>query len=420
MKKIIALTLLLCSLVSIMTVSVAAYLGEAAEVVATDVTVIKTALRGKKICFSDADIKSALALADFDTVTVTSIPKSTEGTLLLAGRRVSEGKSIKRKNVASLVFVPASDSVDEARFKITVDGYCGGAEIECVLKFIDRVNYAPKGADGESVSTLKTQEEICIHGKMEAIDPEGDEIEYIVVKYPQSGILKTSEVGGKFVYTPTDGFIGNDSFVYVARDNYGNYSTPQTVKINVTKRMSEVEFADMTGSKEHNAAVALTAMGIMDGRLVGDKRYFEPDTSVTKAEFVAMAMKSAGLRADSTLTASFFDDDEEIPSPLVGYVATAQRAGFINGDFDNGLLVFKPNEAITHYEAAMIMAAILGADGDGEESVFADDGIPKKARVGISTMQTLGIFDMNEDIDYKSALTRADAAEYLYRMIDAQ
>lgn len=421
MKKIIALTLLLCSLVSIMTVSVAAYLGEAAEVVASDITVIKTALKGKKICFSDADIKSALALANFDTLTVTSIPKSTEGTLLLAGRRVSEGKSIKRKNIASLVFIPASASVEEARFKITVDGYCGGAEIECILKFIDKVNYAPKCDDEESVSTLKTQEEICTHGKMSAQDPEGDEIEYIVVKYPQSGVLKVSSDDGKFVYTPTDGFVGSDSFLYVARDEYGNYSKPQTVKISVTKRMSSVEYADMSGAKEYNAAVALSAMGIMDGRLVGDKRYFEPEETVTRAEFVAMAMKSLGLRADSTLSSSFFDDDADIPSPLVGYIATAQRAGFINGDFDNGMLVFKPNDAITHYDAAMVMAAILGTDDDGEEGAFADgEDIPKKARASIKAMQTLGIFDEESSVDYAGEISRANAAEYLYRMINAK
>ena len=292
MKKIIALTLIVLSLFSAATLSVAAYLGNAAEVVASDVTVIKTALRGKKVCFSDTDIKSALAVADFDTVTLTKLPSSTEGTLMLGGRRVSEGKSIKRKNIASLVFIPASDAVDEARFSVKIDGYCGGAEIECILKFIDKVNYAPSTTADESAAVLKTQEEICVHGQMAATDPEGDEIEYIVVKYPTHGMLCITGSEGEFVYTPTDGFVGGDSFVYVARDEYGNYSATCKVSISITGRMSEVEYADMTGAKEYNAAIAMSALGIMDGRLVGDRRYFEPESTVTRAEFVTMAMKS--------------------------------------------------------------------------------------------------------------------------------
>ena len=138
MKKIISLVLILVTLCSI-GISSSAFFGSGAAVVASDINLIKTGLVGQKLCFTDGDFKSALALANFDSITITEIPASTEGTLLLSGRRVGKGRVIKRKNLGALVFIPASESVSECKFKFTVDGYAGGAEIECIMKFIDKV-----------------------------------------------------------------------------------------------------------------------------------------------------------------------------------------------------------------------------------------------------------------------------------------
>ena len=141
MKKI--LSALLCSVMALtlcMGGKANASFGYGVQVMASDVTMIKTGLIGQKIAFCDADFKSALAIKDFKSITITEIPSSTEGTLLLNGRRVGVGKVIKRKNIGSLVFLPASDSVSECSFSFTVDGYSIGASIKCTLKMIDKVN----------------------------------------------------------------------------------------------------------------------------------------------------------------------------------------------------------------------------------------------------------------------------------------
>ena len=399
--------------------SSSAFFGLGAQVVASDVNMIKTGLIGQKICFTDGDFKSALALSDFDTITITEIPSSTEGTLLISGRRVGKGRVIKRKNLGSLVFIPASDSVSECKFKFTVDGYAGGAEIECILKFIDKVNYAPE-AIGDSVgaSNISTQESISVYGNLEATDPEGDALDFIIVTYPKRGVLTLTESdSGRYCYTPNDGYTGKDKFTFVARDEYGNYSEPVTVTVKVTDRMCDTVYRDMEEREEYNAAVAVTAMGIMNGRQVGDDLYFEPDITVTRAEFVAMAMKCAGIRADSSLTSTYFDDDADISPSLKGYIATAQRIGLVNGDFKNGNLVFSPNEEITRYEAAKILATLIGSDAEGEESVFAtDNDIPVWARAGVYAMCSLGIFDGEDSASLSDKITKADVAEYLYKM----
>ena len=422
MKKTLSLVIAISitlSILSLGTLSASAFFGIGATVVATDVNMIKTGLIGQKISFTDGDFKSALALADFKSITITEIPSSTEGTLILGGRRVSKGRVIKRQNIGSLMFIPASDSVSECKFKFTVDGYAGGAEIECILKFIDKVNYAPEASgDAIGASNINTQQNISVFGNLTATDPEGDALEYIIVSYPKNGILTlVDDNNGRYQYTPIGSFKGNDKFTYVVRDVYGNYSVPMTVSVKVSERMCDTVYRDMEDREEYNGAVAMTAMGIMSGRQVGDDLYFDPDKTVSRAEFVAMAMKCAGIRADSTLTNTYFDDDGDISVSLKSYIATAQRTGLVVGDFKDGKLLFSPDEEITRYEAAKILATLLGSDGEGEESVFAtDNDIPIWARAGVYTMYSLGVFDNDDSASLSDKITRGDVAEYLYRI----
>lgn len=411
MKKGLALFLFISVIFAcIGGVSISANFGSGAEVIANDVKLIKTGLLGQKLVFSDTDFKTALSISDFKSVTVKTLPSSTEGTLIFAGRRVNEGQVIKRKHVGSLVFIPASSEVAESRFTFEMNG---GSEVECVLCFIEKVNYAPK-SEAES-GYLTSQSGISAYGRLSATDPEGDATEYIIISYPANGLLSfTDEEMGKYKYTPTGSFVGYDKFSYVVRDEYGNYSKPVTVDIKIVERMCSAEYVDMEEREEYGAAVAMTAMGIMSGNIVGDDTYFSPDKEVTRAEFVAMAMKSLGIRADSTLKSSYFDDDADIPASLKGYVATAQKAGIVNGTFAKGKLLFRPNEIITKYEAAKIMSKLLDVKESEEESSYSDsEEIPVWARPSVSAMTMLGIFD---ESDISGKVTRADAAEYLYKM----
>ena len=121
--------------------------GIGVQVMAEDAKLIKTGLLGKRMIFSELDFKSAMNITDFDSITITEIPSSTDGTLTYGGRRVIAGRVIKRKNIGLLSFIPASDSTTEARFTFTVEPSSSGAKVECIMKFVDKVNYAPKTDD---------------------------------------------------------------------------------------------------------------------------------------------------------------------------------------------------------------------------------------------------------------------------------
>jgi hypothetical protein len=421
MKKIICLTLIILTLVIVPgSIIVSASFGSGVEAIANEVTFVKSGLLGKKLAFSDTDIKQGLCIGNFDSITITKLPSSNEGTLMLLGRRVGENQEIKRKNIPSLLFIPASAEVSEARFKFTVAPYESSGEFEFILKFTDKINYEPK-TDGESTESayVKTQRDICIYGKMHATDPEGDALEFTVLSYPEGMLTLLNKATGEYKYTPIDGFVGEDSFSYVARDLWGNYSKVATVQISVSERMSEVIYTDMTDRSEYSAAVALTAMGIMDGKLIGDNTYFNPDTSVSRAEFVTMAMKAVGMRPDSTLTSSFFDDNDEIPEALVGYIATAQRVGIINGKFTGTELIFSPNTPITKYEAAKVMAKLLNLNHTGEITVFNEilSSVPLSAREEVYCMYEIGVFsDTSESANLSESINRAECAKYLYKI----
>ena len=421
MKKFSAILLVIATLFTLLTVATSASFGNGVTAVASDVSIVKSGIYGQKLTFSDADFKQGLCINDLERVTITKIPSTDDGALMIAGRRATEGVSIKRRNLPSLVFIPTSKEVKEASFKFKIDEYAGGEELTFKLRFTDKINYEPILPDtNEACLNEKTQREIGVFGRMEATDTEGDALEFMVVSYPANGSLTVlDKSAGKYLYTPDDGFVGEDSFVYVARDEWGNFSEIAEVSITVGKRMSEVKYVDMQNRPEYSAAVAMTAMGIMGGRVLGDGVYFDPDETVTKAEFVAMTLKTLGIEPNAAAS-TFFDDNDEIPAPLLGYVAKAQRIGAVNGSFKDGKLLFGPNDEITKYEAAMIMASLTGAKADEDTPVFSGiTDVPSYAKDEVYVMCDNGVFDYSDNtLNASAQVTRADAARYLYKLMN--
>ena len=96
--------------------------------------------------------------------------------------------------------------------------------------------------------------------------------------------------------------------------------------------------------------------------------------------------------------------------------------GIIDGTFDGKSLSFEPERNIKRSEAAQIMSNIMKKRGSEEEGVFIElSEIPVWAREYVSAMYTLGIFEYEEDSVYvDSEVTRAEAAEYIYRMVKSK
>ena len=222
-------------------------------------------------------------------------------------------------------------------------------------------------------------------------------------------MLKTG-ADGSYFYTPFDGADGKDSFSYVARDSWGNYSEVIKVRFDNKRRVSNTVFADMSGRGEYADALALEAVGAINGVKEGERVFFMPDGHMTRAEFVYAAMKA--LSISPSYTETFFDDDADIPEEYKPYVAGAASLGAVNGRFSDGRLTFSPNERIKVYEAAKIITELTGIVCDEETGeLFASQSVPSHARDAVSVSCALGLLEPFSE--YNVNITRAEAAVLL-------
>ena len=389
-----------------------------------DAKLIKSGLVGSDIKFCATDFKQALGIRNFSAVTIETLPNSEEGTLKYANVSVNEGQKISRSNLYLLKFIPANDTVRKSSFTFSCDNYIGGAAVVCELNLLEKLNYEPTASGASGDMDVSTQKNVSLYGRISAFDPEGDELTFFIVTPTKKGTITFTDASyGDFKYTPKNDFTGKDSFSYVVRDCYGNYSKINTVNISVNKRQTEIVYTDMEGNSAYNAALTLASKNIMLGEISGDGMYFYPERTVSRGEFTVMAMKALSISPDPLLKESSFDDNEKIPLSIRSYVATAQKMRFVNGKFDGNGLYFEADSAITRAEAAVIISNMLNEAESVSVPVFADsEEIPAWAENAIYTLYNIGIIDRTDKgaIDAMECITRAQAAEMIYALLSVK
>ena len=220
---------------------------------------------------------------------------------------------------------------------------------------------------------------------------------------------------GSYVYTPENGYVGSDRFTYVARDLYGNYSRSATVELKVALSGTSVTYVDMLDSDAYSDAIFLTEAGIMSGSQVGSLYYFYPKETVSRVEFLVMAMNAVGITEPPTCDATVFADDAAIAPTMKGYVDMAYSLGYINGSVENGALSFLPDQPIRRAEAAVILGNIVGLSEVAVTPTFADTSeIPAWARDAVYSLYSVGILNSRDGyISPTSEITREQTAEML-------
>lgn len=61
----------------------------------------------------------------------------------------------------------------------------------------------------------------------------------------------------------------------------------------IEKPDTKVTYADLEGSAAHKAAIRLAEEGILVGESHGGRYFFQPEQTVSRAEFLALAMDAA-------------------------------------------------------------------------------------------------------------------------------
>ncbi len=426
MKKLIfpilciMLTIVFCVCV---TAAEAVPVSRGLAVLAEETDMAKTALIGDSISFTSDDFKRALNLSTLKTLTIDTVPDIGDGKLYLGKTEVSAGKSISSENLDMLKFVPSSDKVMSGSFSFS----CGyGYSIKCNLHFIEKTNYSPTvSLASDSSLSLSTHDSVSRIASLDAYDPEGDKFIYEIVSYPKNGsLVLLDRESGRYVYSPNSGYSGNDSFSYVARDMYGNYSAASEVSVNVRERRTSVSFGDISDCNTYNAALTMAENSLMSGNEIDGVTYFAPAQSISRAEFLATAMKAAGISDPGSEARTVFADDEDIPGEYKGYVATAYQLGFVNGAEADGEIYFKPSSTVTRAEAAVMLNGIISGSVKTDtpliRPVFADgSALPVWAKDAIMSLSSMGIMPYDDGYAAPTeTLTRGDAAEIFEAVIN--
>ncbi len=384
-------------------------------IIAEENSMAMAGIKGNKISFDADDFARAMNLSGVDSITVTEVPPIADGELLVGSTVVNKGQTISRANIALMSYNAKSESatVSHFRFKVEDSTY----DIKCNLYMLDSVNQAPTlSVAPETSLNVSTHKNITLHGTLPAYDPEGDEIRIEIVSYPTSGILiLTDKASGSYTYTPSSEYTGKDSFTYVARDKYGNYSASKTVNLTVNKPSTSVQYVDMVSSPLYNAALNVTEAGIMSGTQLGGSTYFYPSKTVSRSEFLVMAMHAMGINDVTDSGKTVFCDDSDIPESHRGYISTAYELGYIRGTYVGDDLCFLPNDPISRAEAAVIVCNMVEVATPTVSPVFNDSAdIPAFASSAVSSLNYMGILQTEDgNISANADLTRGEAAQLL-------
>lgn len=391
-------------------VHAAGLLSPAIEVLQEDCAVLKTGVGKNTVSFSEEDFLPVFGESEFLGIVVTELPSLSDGVLKLGALDVKDGQIVSRNAIKALRFVP-SEAGKTATFGFLPYGQTYEKDFVCTVYMLDSLNFAPTA----EASSLAAVEDIPVYARLSANDPEGDEITYLLIETPKKGKL-TWNRDGSYCYTAYEGSSGEDSFSYVAVDPYGNRSEEAIVTVHTEENARGIVYADMKNAKEAHSAVLLASKDAFIGEKIGEEWYFYPEKTVTRGEFLVMAMKMNDIDIDLlAANESGFADSKDFSAAENKYIATAARLGIVVGmDTEQGRC-FCPDEAITSVQASTIISRIAKLDGlaladavlasaeSGAE--ISDEGMAMLSAVGLAVSE-------NRD----AVITRADAAELLYQL----
>lgn len=383
---------------------------------AAENSMAKATLLGGTISFDANDFARATNLSKVESITITKLPPISDGEMRIASSVLTAPQKLNAASINMLSFEPNS-TVRVSEFYFTVND--STTELCCKLYTLEEKNYSPTlSSVPQNALEVSTFENVTLFGTLPCYDPDGDRTYIEIVSYPENGrlILENRETGA-YRYVPNDGFDGKDSFTYVARDFYGNYSPSAKVSLSVDEKPISVSYIDLVDTRYHSAAIAMTDKGVMSGTQIGTSSYFYPEREVSRAEFTVMAMNAAGItRLSNSGTKTVFADDAEIQDSFKPYILAAYELGYIKGVETNGSLYFDPNRAITRAEAACLLANMLNAAAPTVTPIFSDGGdIPAWAQSSVYAMSAMGVMNSVENkILSTDCVTRGDAAEILW------
>lgn len=345
----------------------------------------------------------------FEGVYVASVPSQLDAEVSLGARTLRAGDVLDRSMLSQLLVLPAENR--DASCELV---YCPieGGEVQpsraLELSILTGKNEAPVCRDVK----FETYKNIANTGVLSASDPEGDTLTYQLVKEPKRGTVDIAP-DGSFTYTPAQNKVGKDVFTYTATDSAGNVSNVANVTVKIVKPTDKAMYQDLAGDTLAYTAMWLKDRGVYTGKRIAGNLCFEPEGTLTRGEFLVMAMKLLGAEPESARLTSGFADESKTPAWMRPYIVSAFKSGMVSGVTSPDGMVFRPSSNLTRAEAAVMLQNILNLPQSQVAAVFSEDcAVPVWAQASVSALESAGI-----SIPVTTSaenLTRREAAELLY------
>ena len=151
---------------------------------------------------------------------------------------------------------------------------------------------------------------------------------------------------------------------------------------------------------------ALAGLGIVVGNDNGD---FEPERSVTRAEFLKMSLLAFGHTYSSADAAVVSFADVDTSHWTANVIGKAQSLGVIDG----GTGQFRPNAAITRAEAMKVLLLAADISINPEQASVSFSDVSGWATKYVEKALELGIIAANPEFRPDDAITRAESSKVI-------
>jgi hypothetical protein len=190
------------------------------------------------------------------------------------------------------------------------------------------------------------------------------------------------------------------------------------------------QFTDIEGTKWYASPIGyLVSQGILIGK---SESIFDPENSITRAEFAMILAKAAGADLSKYTAKEFLDTN---PGQwFAPAVAWAKETGVVSGYAKaDGTLLFRPEANITRQDMAVMIHRYMEKIPSGSSTAvevtgnaigFVDEArIAVYASKAVTAMQQVGIIsgvansDGTRSFLPQQTATRAEAAVMVYRLL---
>ncbi len=339
-------------------------------------------------------------------ICITGLPQPAAGTVLLGSRVLRPGDILTAEQLKQLTFHPLRTEEDSQAVISYLPIYSNRVEPPATMTIGIRgkEDKAPAAED----FAIETYKNLPVDGRLKACDPEEKNLTFTVVRGPKRGTVEV-QPDGTFSYTPKKNKVGVDSFTYTATDPAGNVSRIATVTVQILKPTDARQYTDTVGHDARFEAEWMRNTGLFVGEEVGGNRFFYPDKTVSREEFLTMVVKVLDIPLQDTAGMEF---PANTPQWLKPYLAAAQRSGLMENLQDMETM----SDPITGAEAGVMLqnALDLTVSSDmleSEQTAAMDDTVPAWAAASLTVLAENGV-----ELCGNAPMTRGDVAETLYQV----